>query len=358
MKIPASKVPAQVWANKVERWELGKLDSLDTQLYERWERSKQVYRVDRGIWETAIVEDDTELPASALCLLPFDCLFLQHRQVFVATDEFCSDGQIYRNESAVGIYGYFIVKGTNGDSNFPDGHLIVVPLMDESASIAEIKRLSDSHSVYEDGFDDSLGRPWWIPLKATCTIGEVASNVREDMDVETDEVSKGDAEYFMVGGEGGFTEKDLADASVLSLNRVNKELSRKQSLQVGNVLGSLLYIVSKYADVKTVYVPAKSRPRKSKQTDCTVHEVGYNVSYQLERVRRVYQNESNDATNEAEGRIHRHVTSHVRRAHWHGYWTGPKDNPTGLEIKWIAPIIVNGDEGELSGNVHVVSKRS
>ena len=48
----------------------------------------------------------------------------------------------------------------------------------------------------------------------------------------------------------------------------------------------------------------------------------------------------------------RHMPVHVRRAHWHGSWTGPKDNPTGLEIKWIAPIIVNADKGDVQGVIH------
>ena len=38
---------------------------------------------------------------------------------------------------------------------------------------------------------------------------------------------------------------------------------------------------------------------------------------------------------------------------WHGYWLGKRDNPTDLVIKWIAPVIVNGGNGELLGRVHV-----
>lgn len=49
MKIPASKVPAQVWANKVKRNGQWEENGLDGELYERWVRSKQVYRVDSGI---------------------------------------------------------------------------------------------------------------------------------------------------------------------------------------------------------------------------------------------------------------------------------------------------------------------
>lgn len=98
------------------------------------------------------------------------------------------------------------------------------------------------------------------------------------------------------------------------------------------------------------------KPIKSKQTDCTVHEVGYTVSRHLEKVRRIYMREGADVKpveGGGEEKAHRHVSPHVRRAHWHGYWLGKRDNPTDLVIKWIAPVIVNGGNGELLGRVHV-----
>lgn len=32
--------------------------------------------------------------------------------------------------------------------------------------------------------------------------------------------------------------------------------------------------------------------------------------------------------------------AHVRRAHWHGYWTGPMAGPRKLELRWLSPILV------------------
>jgi hypothetical protein len=37
---------------------------------------------------------------------------------------------------------------------------------------------------------------------------------------------------------------------------------------------------------------------------------------------------------------------HVRRAHWHGYWTGPIEGPRMFSLKWLPPIPVNIDPGE------------
>ena len=99
--------------------------------------------------------------------------------------------------------------------------------------------------------------------------------------------------------------------------------------------------------MRTVYAPQKNRPKRSKQTDCTVHEVGFRIAPALAEVRRRYESHALESK-----RSGRHMPVHVRRAHWHGYWTGPKENPTGLEIKWIAPIIVNADRGDVQGVVH------
>lgn len=127
--------------------------------------------------------------------------------------------------------------------------------------------------------------------------------------------------------------------------------ARADSYLLEHILGSLLYISSKEADVRTVYVPQKNQTRKSRQTDCTVHDVGFRIAPQLAEVRRVYEHERQD------GETGRHVAPHVRRGHWHGYWTGPRENPTGLEIKWVAPTVVNASRGELEGTVHEVGGR-
>lgn len=48
MKIPASKVPAQVWADKM-RTE-GDLSEAESERLRRWDSSKQVYRVNSTLW--------------------------------------------------------------------------------------------------------------------------------------------------------------------------------------------------------------------------------------------------------------------------------------------------------------------
>lgn len=37
------------------------------------------------------------------------------------------------------------------------------------------------------------------------------------------------------------------------------------------------------------------------------------------------------------------VRPHIRRAHWHGFWSGPMTGERKFEIKWLPPIFVGGD---------------
>jgi hypothetical protein len=37
------------------------------------------------------------------------------------------------------------------------------------------------------------------------------------------------------------------------------------------------------------------------------------------------------------------VAPHVRRAHWHVYWTGPRDGERVAKVRWLSPILVGFD---------------
>lgn len=45
------------------------------------------------------------------------------------------------------------------------------------------------------------------------------------------------------------------------------------------------------------------------------------------------------------------VRPHLRRAHWHRYWVGKRDNKE-LVVKWVSECFVNGDAGEIDVTIH------
>lgn len=69
MKIPASKVPAQVWADKAMR--RADLDEVESMLLSSWNDSKQVYRIGKELWDELRIDEADEVPVDALLRLPY-----------------------------------------------------------------------------------------------------------------------------------------------------------------------------------------------------------------------------------------------------------------------------------------------
>lgn len=63
MKIPASKVPAQVWADKARR--RADLDEVESMLLSSWDDSKQVYRIGKELWDELRIDEADEVPVDA-----------------------------------------------------------------------------------------------------------------------------------------------------------------------------------------------------------------------------------------------------------------------------------------------------
>lgn len=79
MKIPASKVPAQVWADRARR--RIDLDEEEGMLLSSWDDSKQVYRIGKELWDELRIDEADEIPVDALLRLPYGCIFIERRWV-------------------------------------------------------------------------------------------------------------------------------------------------------------------------------------------------------------------------------------------------------------------------------------
>lgn len=309
MKIPASKVPAQAWAEHAKTIQAD-LDEFERECIERWANSKQVYRISDRLWDEMTLNDADALPLSVFTKLPYSCMFIQHKDV---SHNAPLDNMEIDTEKA----GYFC---------WVDGAKLQVGML-QTAVIYNY----GAEGIIRDEESSNRVCGISIDLRDGMSIGSYLNQSKTAIK----DLASGRIEH-------------LDDIKVRTLMGSVIDGYASQSMEdtgLRHLLGVLMYIVSKEADVRTVYVPQKNRPKKSRQTDCTVHEVGFRVAPKLAEVRRAYEGVSN-------GKTGRHMAPHVRRAHWHGYWTGPKSDPTGLEIKWIAPIIVNADKGDVQGIIH------
>lgn len=63
--------------------------------------------------------------------------------------------------------------------------------------------------------------------------------------------------------------------------------------------------------------------------------------------------EDNDTTEEE---CHASPRPHMRRGHWHHFWTGPKNDETNrkLVLKWLSPMMISVDTEDVNENPVVI----
>lgn len=115
------------------------------------------------------------------------------------------------------------------------------------------------------------------------------------------------------------------------------------------VANGVAYLCSANADIVPVYAPQPGirRNNAKRRSQAVWSEVGYRIGSELRAYKRA----------ESERKPHQGgtVRPHMRRAHWHHYWTGPRDGERRLVLKWIAPTMVNVKSGVGSATLHRVS---
>lgn len=109
----------------------------------------------------------------------------------------------------------------------------------------------------------------------------------------------------------------------------------------------ILYLVASNADIQRCNVVYKSLSNKDLNSlnQIETFDVGINVGKAI----RLMKDNSKDKDNNKidiktiQHKKYKQRKAHIRRAHWHRYWVGPRDDPSArkLIVKWIPPIFVN-----------------
>lgn len=140
-------------------------------------------------------------------------------------------------------------------------------------------------------------------------------------------------------------------ASIMAASQMSTILScaKLESVQlIEKMLSLLLYLCTEKPDVidrrEPEWKPGFPKPKKVKggllryfpAEKERIYDVGLNLGQQL----RAAEDQLPSAP------TGRHVRSHLRRGHWHGYWSGPrksgKPGQRKFELKWLFPIFVHG----------------
>lgn len=118
-------------------------------------------------------------------------------------------------------------------------------------------------------------------------------------------------------------------------------------------LSLLLYLCAVNADITHKGIPEtpqNPQPVKTKRgakefpiPTPKAWDVGFRIGA---AIRRAQQRESAKG-----GGTHASPRPHVRRGHYHLYWTGPKSSHRKPSIKWLSPILVNFDGGDIPATI-------
>ena len=130
--------------------------------------------------------------------------------------------------------------------------------------------------------------------------------------------------------------------------------------QISPFLSVLLYLCADTPDITDLHgrkeKPENPLPAKTKR-GLKVFAAGSNTSWQVgfrigAALRGIHDRETNSENTEPSGRLHTSPKRHIRRAHWHSYWMGPRKGPRQIVLKWLPPIPIG--TGDLVTTIHLV----
>lgn len=155
---------------------------------------------------------------------------------------------------------------------------------------------------------------------------------------------------------------DQVDDMFMSPHHPNRYIGGREEYKatLTVMLQLLLYLCSEEPDLPEIEHPQKRRTlsgRVRPPEEPRVWDVGVRISNIIRRVRNG--EVSHRSANDGEPGSHASPRPHVRSAHWHTYWTGPRDAKFPERkpiVKWIPPIPIGMDwKNELPTNVKVIS---
>lgn len=87
--------------------------------------------------------------------------------------------------------------------------------------------------------------------------------------------------------------------------------------------------------------------------DTPILEVGWRLGAQLAASRTAGEPTDDHGAPAGSG-----VAPHLRRAHWHSYWTGPRSDPDARELvlRWVAPTLVAAQDAAVPTTVRSVPR--
>lgn len=314
---------------QVERAML-KLGHAETVGLAAWRTTQGVYLFDQdtldALWSTSI---KGEIPVAVLEALPEWCCYVafpKPRKVF----------------GEMGATGFFV--WLNYDP--PTGRRELCFLMEEDKPLNERSYFG-----------------WWALVLA----GTIEESIRSSLkQIEATQKRFDEARKRMeAGGQHGADMWLQSPRSNIRIPEMSKERSTflvDHYWEIVPLVSLTLYLCSAEPDVagrekfEPPYHPKPTRTRDGQKlfppNAPQVWEVGYRIGATLRLTKEQFSQTNEHSGGSGDG-THVSPRPHLRQAHWHTFWTGPRTAPQQPRVRWLNPILVN-DDGRLIPTVHRV----
>jgi len=132
------------------------------------------------------------------------------------------------------------------------------------------------------------------------------------------------------------------------LNEEKQELppfSHAHAAMITPFLQLVLYLCAENADIPVKPTHPNTRVRMSGQVDVPKEPRLWTVGERIGASIHKYRNEERQRISNTEtSGTHASPRPHIRRAHWHHFWTGPKTGKQNIVLRWLSPIPVGYNE--------------
>ncbi len=260
-----------------------------------WRLSKEVYVIDEDLKDLLFEQDgELDVPDEILLQLPYPCFYVELPNTYYRTDK---------------IHGFFVTLEydvTNGDKELKpvfltnDGDIFSYSIHIGAKTIEESVDMLDKQALENTNGDKELKR---LALKAM---------------------------------------QDSAETKIFL----------KQILQV------ILYILAQNAEIapnsEQSFITKRGKTVKDKYSEIRKWDVGVRIGAAI-RQQKTKERSRQKEYKESE---HQSPRPHMRRGHWHHFWTGPKAQPEErkLILKWLSPMAIAANPEDMPITFHEVKQ--
>lgn len=159
----------------------------------------------------------------------------------------------------------------------------------------------------------------------------------------------------VVGNGDTFQQTMDRQKMVMQKDRIVEKVKKDWAVFYRIAVNACQYLCASNAEIHDVKSTKGNRPvvridGKMRPVSVQISEVGVRLGKKFEKM---YRNAENGQKFRGDSKGRSPCKPHVRRAHWHHYWTGP--GRTVLELRWLEPVFVMGDSEKIDVVVHNVS---